>query len=135
VVEAERVLAVARRVPQRVVPGHQLREAALRAPDALALRVDVDEEAEDSRALRRAVRARVDMHELVARARRELAAFFLDRAEARRADRPALHVIRQHAAEPRFDPLPVRAQDRLDAPPGLWIGVESRHRVGLRVVA
>src|SRR5690606_30053541 len=86
--ETQRVAAVARRAPQRVMAGHEVREAALGAPDALAVGVDIDEETQDAGALRRAVSARIDMHELVARAGRELASFFLDRAEARRADRP-----------------------------------------------
>src|SRR5690606_32061938 len=110
-------------------------EAALRSPDAVALGVHVDEEAQDTRAFRRSVRAGVDVDQLVARARLELAAFLLDRPEARRAQGPAMDVVGHHAAEERFDALAVGAQNRLDAPLRLRIRVEARHRVRLRVIA
>src|SRR5690606_22851889 len=76
-VPVEPRLAAAGGVPQRRMPRHDFRKAALRAPYTFALRMHIDEEAQNSRALGGAVGARVDVHELIARARRKLAAFLL----------------------------------------------------------
>src|SRR5690606_26009798 len=113
----------------------QRAEAAFRAPDALPLGVHVDEEAQDAGAVRRAIGARVDVHELVARARRELAALFLERPKARRPHRPARHEIGYGPAQERLDALAVRAKDPLDALFDFRGRVEARNRIGLRVIA
>src|SRR5688572_23076156 len=114
-VDRDARLATLRGVPELGMPLHDGAEAALRAPDAMARRMNVDEEAEDARAVRRAVRACVDVDELVARARFQLAALLLDRTEARRAERPAGHEVGAGAAQERFDTLAVRPQDLLHA--------------------
>src|SRR5262245_39471252 len=113
--ERHAVLAAHRGVPELAVSAHERVEAALGSPDAIAARMDVHEEPQDSRAVGRAVRAGVDVHELVARARLEVAALLLDRAEARRSERPTRHEIRCRAPQEGFDALAVRAQDPLDA--------------------
>src|SRR5262245_49464976 len=92
-VDCDARLAVLGGVPKHGMRAHARAERAFRAPDAVARRVDVDEEAEDPGAVGGAVRAGVDVDELVARARRQLAALLLDRAKARRTERPAGHEI------------------------------------------
>src|SRR6478752_6853899 len=113
----------------------QRAEAALRAPDAVTRRVDVHEEAQDPGAVRGAVRARVDVHELVARARLELATLLLDRAEARGAERPARDVVGCRTAQKRLDALSVRAQDALDPVTYCRIGLEAWNTIRFRVIA
>src|SRR5512139_2292469 len=117
------------------MPAHTRAERALRAPDTIARRVDVDEEAEDPRAVRGAIRAGVDVHELVARARGQLTALLLDRAEARRAERPAGHEVRARPAQKLFDALAVCSQDSLHAILDGRSGLEARNRIGFRVIA
>src|SRR5262245_3519201 len=109
------------------MPAHARAERAFRSPDTVARRVDVDEEAEDPRAVRGAVGAGVDMDELVARARWQVAALLFDRAEARRAERPAGHEIGARVAQKLFDALAVRSQDPLHASLDVGSGLEARN--------
>jgi hypothetical protein len=97
--------------------------------------MNVDEEAQDAGAVRRAIGARVDVDELVARPRLQLAALLLDRAKARRAKRPAVDEIGARAAQERFDPPPVQPQNFLHAARHLGCSLEARNRIGFRVIA
>src|SRR5262245_52749943 len=134
-VDADTRLAALGCVPETRISAHTRAERAFRAPDAVARRMDVDEEAEDPRAVRGAVRAGVDVHELVARARRQLAAKLLDRAEARGTERPVRHEVGARAAQKLFDALAVRSQDFLHAIFDGGVGFEARNRIGFRVIA
>src|SRR5215831_19416619 len=82
-----------------------------------------------------AVGARVDVHELVARARFELAALLLDRAEARRPERPARDEVGRRAAQESLDALAVGAQDPLDSVAHGGLGFEARNIIRFRVIA
>src|SRR5690606_19411262 len=122
------------RLPKLGVQADDLVRAALGAPGPSTRRVDVREEASDARQVRCAVGAGVDVDELVARTRLELAALLLDRAEARRPERPVGYVVGAGPAQERLDAPAVRAQDFLDAVLDLGRRLEARNRIRFRVI-
>jgi hypothetical protein len=58
-----------------------------------------------------------------------------DRAEARRAERPARHEVGARAAQELFDAPALRPQDLLHSVLDFGGGFEPRNRIGFRVIA
>src|SRR5207237_3567085 len=98
-------------------------------------RVHVDEEAQDAIAVRRAVGTGVDVHQLVARMRGQVAPLLLEWTKAGGARLPATREPRHGALEEPANALRVLPQDRLRPSPHLRRSAQPGQPIGLRVVA
>src|SRR5207237_9378898 len=92
------------------MPPPQLLEAALGNPDPIARRVEVDEKAQDAIAVRRSVRACVDVHQLVRGMRRKPAPLLLPRPDTARPRLPTAGELRDRGNEKLAHPQSMLAQ-------------------------
>src|SRR5204863_1497268 len=117
------------------MPAQQLLEAALADPDALDGRIQVDEEAQDAVAMRRAIRARIDVDQLVAGVRRQTPATFLLGTGAGCPRSPGAGELRHAALQEVADAGGMRAQDPARAVDDGARRLQASQLVRTRVVA